>query len=200
MALFRTRGTVHVGYPLKRFIDVFIASGALVVLVPVFALIALAIKLNSNGPVFFRQRRLGLNECPFEILKFRSMRPDASSCGPAYTQECDPRITWIGGILRKTSLDELPQLINVVRGEMSLFGPRPFAGFELENWTEEQRRVRSTLRPGISGLSQTKGRSELSEEVQRNYDLYYVGHCTLFMDLWLGICTAIVVLKRHGTN
>lgn len=200
MALFRTRGTVHVGYPLKRFIDVFFASGALVVLVPVFALIALAIKLNSNGPVFFRQRRLGLNEYPFEILKFRSMRPDASSCGPAYTQECDPRITWIGGILRKTSLDELPQLINVVRGEMSLFGPRPFVGFELENWTDNQRAIRSAVRPGISGLAQTRGRSELTEEAQREYDLCYVAGCNLSMDLWLAVCTAKSVLTGGGTN
>ena len=200
MALFGLRRVSYVGYPAKRLVDVVGAGTALLIFAPVFLLISVAIKLGSTGPIFFRQQRLGLSERPFEILKFRSMRTDASSTGPAYTVPGDPRVTGIGRILRKTSLDELPQLINVLRGDMSLFGPRPYVGFELEDWSEDERRRRALVRPGISGLAQISGRSNLPTEGRIQCDLKYVRDCSLSLDIVLALRTVFVVVCSRGTN
>lgn len=167
---------------------------------PVLAAIALAIRVRSPGPVLFRQRRLGLAERPFEILKFRTMVVDADKIGPTFTSGGDRRITGIGRFLRRTSLDELPQLFNVLRGEMSLLGPRPCVGFELERRPAHERALRSSVLPGISGLAQVRGRSTLSEERSFAYDLEYVRRVSLAFDLRLLLETVLVVLRQQGSN
>jgi lipopolysaccharide/colanic/teichoic acid biosynthesis glycosyltransferase len=167
---------------------------------PMMGLIALAIRLDSRGPVFYKQKRLGLNEQPFTVLKFRSMRVDADQCGPKFTTTDDPRITKIGKFLRGTSLDELPQLLNVLRGDMSLIGPRPYVGFELEDWSEDDRQSRASVRPGISGLAQVSGRSELKPEEIRELDVEYVKKSSLSFDLTIVWKTVVSVLFRTGVN
>jgi lipopolysaccharide/colanic/teichoic acid biosynthesis glycosyltransferase len=187
-------------YPLKRSLDVLVALTLLIVMFPPLLLIAVAIKLSSKGPVFYRQRRLGLREEPFVILKFRTMCELASESGPAYTVANDARITALGRLLRRTSLDELPQLVNVLCGHMSLIGPRPYAGFELEGWTADQRAIRASVRPGISGLAQANGRSAISVEESRRYDLEYARHCSFWLDCQIAIRTLLTVIAIQGTN
>ena len=196
MALFGGQRRIPcVSYPLKRLVDVVGSSIALVLLAPAFVLIAIAVKLDSKGPILFRQQRLGLGEHPFTILKFRSMRVDAARLGPAFTEGDDPRITRVGRVLRKTSLDELPQMLNVLRGEMSLIGPRPFAGFELQIASDEQRASRASVRPGISGLAQTSGRSSLTPEQTLELDLEYAAQCGLIFDFAL-LCRTVIAASR----
>lgn len=185
---------------MKRLFDVMASGFAMLPALPIMGLIALAIRLDSRGPVFYKQKRLGLNEQPFTVLKFRSMRVDADQCGPKFTSTDDPRITKIGKFLRGTSLDELPQLLNVLRGDMSLIGPRPYVGFELEDWSEEDRQSRASVRPGISGLAQVSGRSELKPEEIRELDVEYVKKSSLSVDLTILWKTAVSVLFRKGVN
>ncbi len=188
------------GYRGKRFADVLVSAMALALLSPVLVLAALAIRCTSQGPVLFRQKRLGLNEQPFMIFKFRSMRIDAEHTGPQYTTKGDSRITTVGKLLRRTSLDELPQLINVLRGEMSLMGPRPYVGFELSGWTAEQRALRASVRPGISGMAQASGRSSLPPEAACRLDLEYVHECSFWLDCRLVLSTLQSLLGSTGTN
>jgi len=143
----------------KRILDIAVALIGLVLLAPAFVVIAMLIKLDSPGPIFFRGRRIGLHGRPFHIFKFRSMVPDVPSKGAAVTCKDDPRITGVGKILRKTKLDELPSLVNVLRGEMSLVGPRPEAPAWVGRYTPQQWTV-LTVRPGITGLAQIKYRNE----------------------------------------
>lgn len=188
------------GYFLKRPFDLLLSLIALLILSPVFLVIALIIKKTSPGPVFFKQERLGVNERPFVILKFRSMRSDSELAGPKFTKKNDLRITKIGKLIRKTSLDELPQLINILRGEMSLIGPRPYVGFELADVSKVDRQIRASVRPGISGLSQVSGRSQLSQETTISYDLMYAEKCSLKLDLSIMLKTIQRVLSCEGTN
>jgi lipopolysaccharide/colanic/teichoic acid biosynthesis glycosyltransferase len=188
------------GYPAKRLLDLASAALLLMTLSPLFVLIAVAVKLTSRGPVFYRQRRLGLHERPFTIFKFRSMRADADRTGPQFTTSNDSRITLLGNVLRKTSLDELPQLFNVLRGEMSLLGPRPYAGFELNSWSAEERALRASVRPGMSGLSQVEGRSLLTEDQTRQHDLDYVRRCSFSLDCSIVLRTLKVLVTSRGTN
>lgn len=188
------------GYFLKRPFDILLSGLALMILSPVFLVIALIIKKTSPGPVFFRQERLGVKEMPFMILKFRSMRSDSEATGPQFTTKNDLRITKIGKLIRKTSLDELPQLINIFRGEMSLIGPRPYVGFELVDTTKVDRQKRASIRPGISGLSQVSGRSQLSQEAVISLDLNYVEKSSLKLDLYIILKTIQKVLSCEGTN
>lgn len=185
---------------IKRLFDVIASGFAMLPALPMMGLIALAIRLDSRGPVFYKQKRLGLNEQPFTVLKFRSMRVDADQCGPKFTTTDDPRITKIGKFLRGTSLDELPQLLNVLRGDMSLIGPRPYVGFELEDWSEDDRQSRASVRPGISGLAQVSGRSELKPEEIRELDVEYVKKSSLSFDLTIVWKTVVSVLFRTGVN
>jgi undecaprenyl phosphate N,N'-diacetylbacillosamine 1-phosphate transferase len=185
---------------IKRLFDVIGSGFAMFPALPMMGLIALAIRLDSRGPVFYKQKRLGLNEQPFTVLKFRSMRVDADQCGPKFTTTDDPRITKIGKFLRGTSLDELPQLLNVLRGDMSLIGPRPYVGFELEDWSEDDRQSRASVRPGISGLAQVSGRSELKPEEIRELDVEYVKKSSLSFDLTIVWKTIVSVLFRRGVN
>jgi exopolysaccharide biosynthesis polyprenyl glycosylphosphotransferase len=193
---------------LKRFIDLTVAACALTVSAPLLALIAAAIKMDSPGPVFFRQERTGRGGQTFSIFKFRSMTADAwekrntvaalnRSDGPLFKMEHDPRVTRVGSLIRKTSLDEIPQLINVVRGEMSLVGPRPLP-------TEEASRIdgpglaRQIVKPGITGLWQVCGRSDLSYADLQHLDSVYVRSWSLMWDLRILAKTPQVVFRRSG--
>ncbi|WP_339733415.1 sugar transferase [uncultured Gimesia sp.] len=187
------------GYVLKRPIDLVVSGLGLIVLTPLFLGIALLIKLTSTGPVFFRQQRIGLEGKLFQILKFRSMKT-GSETGSRFTKTNDSRVTGIGKLLRKTSLDELPQLINIFRGEMSLIGPRPYVGFELAEASAETRRKRASVLPGVSGLSQVSGRSSLAQSTILEYDVEYVEKCSLKYDLGILYKTVQKVITCEDTN
>jgi lipopolysaccharide/colanic/teichoic acid biosynthesis glycosyltransferase len=144
---------------LKRAFDMIASGLGLLFLLPLLVLIAVVVKLTSRGPIFFQQERMGRNFQPFYILKFRSMVPDAPKQGPAITAGRDPRITWIGNLLRKTKLDELPQLLNVLKGEMSLVGPRPEVRKYVEMFREDYAEV-LRVRPGITDIASITFRNE----------------------------------------
>ena len=189
----------------KRSGEIVLALLGLVVTAPVFALVALAVRLTSAGPVLYRQTRVGLESRPFDLLKFRTMRQDAeSSSGPVWASaEHDPRVTPVGGFLRRTRLDELPQLLNVLKGHMSFVGPRP----ERPHFVEKLRRVipyydeRHGVRPGITGWAQVKfpyGSTLEDAEEKLEFDLYYVKHMSLLLDLAVLLETAKVVALGRG--
>ncbi len=180
------------GRRLKQALD-YLASGmALLVLAPFFALVALAIKLDSPGAVFFRQERAGLEGKPFRIFKFRSMVPGAENSG-AISGDADPRITRLGRRLRLTSVDELPQLINVLKGEMSLVGPRPL----LKQSIRVQEKGRLEMKPGLTGLATIYDNEALTWEQRMALDIWYVDHWSFVLDLWLLVKTVPVALGRR---
>ncbi len=147
------------------------------------ALSALAIKLEDGGPVFYRQRRVGLDGVEFELLKLRTMEVDAEHRGTGFAVDAgDPRITRVGRMLRRLSLDEVPQLWNVVRGDMSLVGPRPTLSYQVERYTPRQRR-RLDVKPGITGWAQVHGRARLPWEDRIELDVWYVEHRSPWIDL-----------------
>ncbi|MBI2845246.1 MAG: undecaprenyl-phosphate glucose phosphotransferase [Chloroflexi bacterium] len=193
---------------LKRALDFIVATLGLVILLPVAGLIALAIKLESPGPVLFRQRRIGRDGQPFTLYKFRSMKPGAQeelaylvdlnqAQGIYFKMRDDPRITRVGRFLRRTSLDEFPQLWNVLRGEMSLVGPRPGLPQEVEKY-EEWHKKRWEVPPGLTGLWQVMGRSDLSFDEMVMLDLYYIENWSLWMDLKILLLTIPTVLTGRG--
>lgn len=192
----------------KRLFDLAIASTVLFFAAPVFAAVALLVKFTSEGPIFFAQERVGQNGEMFKMLKFRTMVVNAEeikaklqeqneSSGPLFKMKDDPRITKIGGFLRKTSLDELPQLINVLRNDMSLIGPRPALESEMAEW-EFDLYARLRAKPGITGMWQVHGRSSASFEQYTRLDLYYVDNWSLFIDISILIRTIPAVLKSDG--
>lgn len=184
------------GRLLKRGLDLLISFFGLLILAPVFLLIALAIKLDSPGPVFFRQERVGKNERLFKIFKFRTMVEGAQEKGAGvFVEEEDPRITRTGKFLRNTSLDELPQLINILKGEMSLVGPRPTLRYQVENYDERQK-GRLKVRPGVTGWAQVHGRSALSWPERIELDLWYIENWSWWLDLKILFKTARVALKK----
>jgi exopolysaccharide biosynthesis polyprenyl glycosylphosphotransferase len=183
---------------IKRGFDLIISAIGLVVLSPLLALIALAIKINSPGPVFFCQKRLGRDGKIFRLFKFRSMVVGAGN-GMVKDAARDPRITPVGAFIRKWSLDELPQLWNVLRGEMSLVGPRPDRVFRLPDYTEERRR-RLLMKPGITGLAQVNGRNAISWEERYRLDIAYVDNWSLWLDLKILFKTFHVVLSGSGVD
>jgi lipopolysaccharide/colanic/teichoic acid biosynthesis glycosyltransferase len=184
------------GYELtKRALDVLGASVGLTIGAPLLAASALAIRLEDGGAVFFRQERVGLDGRPFEVLKLRTMIVDAHTQGAGYAvDKGDSRITRVGNLLRRTSLDELPQLWNVLRGEMSLVGPRPTLSYQVEQYTERQRR-RLEVRPGLTGWAQVNGRASLSWPERIELDVWYVEHRSLALDLRILLRTAAVLLR-----
>ena len=159
------------------------SAGALAVLAPTALLVGLAIRLDSPGPVLFRQTRVGLNGRTFGMFKFRSMVKNAPSIGPYFTQTDDPRITRIGRFIRCTSIDELPQLINVLRGDMSLVGPRPDVPAQRSLYTQADWAQRCSVRPGITGLAQALYRSDSTEAQRLEADLRYTRDASLWLDL-----------------
>ncbi len=186
--------------PIKRAIDITASACGLLALAPVFVPISLAVALTSPGPVLFGHTRVGKHGKHFRMLKFRSMVKDASTTGSYQTAANDPRITKVGAFLRRTSLDELPQLINVLIGDMSLIGPRPDTPQQESNYTPEEWHARHRVRPGITGLAQVNGRSAISQEQRTAYDLAYAANPTLAGDIQIIRDTACKVLLREGTN
>ena len=178
---------------MNRALDVAGASVALGLASPVLALAALAVKLEDGGPVLYRQRRVGLHGEEFELVKLRTMVVDAERQGAGWAvNEGDPRITRVGGWLRRLSLDELPQLWNVVRGEMSLIGPRPTLAYQVERYTPRQRR-RLEVKPGITGWAQIHGRARLPWEERIELDVWYVEHRSAWVDLKILLRTPLAL-------
>jgi exopolysaccharide biosynthesis polyprenyl glycosylphosphotransferase len=193
----------------KRMLDFTVALTALIVLSPVLVGAAILIILTSPGPVFFIQRRVGLNKRVFPVYKFRTMVADAEQkirelehlnevSGPVFKITKDPRITPLGRFLRKTSLDELPQLINVLKGDMSLVGPRPLPVRDYEGFSKDWQRRRFSVRPGITCLWQVSGRSSIPFEQWMELDLQYIDKWSLWLDLRILIQTIPAVLKGEG--
>ena len=185
---------------IKRLIDLSASFLALLFLLPLLAIIALLIRLESNGNPLFFQERIGENGKPFRIVKFRSMVKDAPKLGSWQTQENDPRITRLGNFLRRTSIDELPQLWNVLTGDMSLIGPRPQTPAQITLYNPADWHGRHLVRPGITGLAQVNGRSAITLEEQIKYDLQYVMHLTPAMDMRIFLATLNQVLRKTGAN
>ncbi|PMC80352.1 lipid carrier--UDP-N-acetylgalactosaminyltransferase [Aerococcus viridans] len=184
---------------LKRPLDFLIALIALILLSPLFLLIAIWIKINSKGPVFFRQKRVGKNKELFGIYKFRSMRTDTPADMPTHLLN-DPEafITSSGRFLRKTSLDELPQLINIVKGEMAIIGPRPALWNQYDLIEERDKYKANDIRPGLTGWAQINGRDELEIPVKAKLDGDYVEKMNLIFDIKCFIGTIFSVLKSDG--
>ena len=182
----------------KRYFDFLLASIGLVVVSPLLIVIAAAVKLTSRGPVFYRQERIGYLGRPFEFLKFRTMIVGAESMGAGILcVKNDPRVTFMGRILRRFSLDELPQLLNVLRGEMSLIGPRPGLAYQAAQYTTEQRRRLSVL-PGITGWAQVNGRNSLTWNQRIELDLEYIDGLSFTLDLRILLRTAGAVLRAEA--
>lgn len=182
---------------LKRIMDLTCACLALIVLSPLFLIIALLVKIKMGSPVLFRQQRVGKDEKIFEHIKFRSMTNDKDANGELLTNEL--RLTRFGKILRSTSLDELPQLFNVIKGEMSIIGPRPLPVKYLNLYSDEQKK-RHKLRPGLSNISAVTGRNKLTWEEKFEKDVWYVNNISFLLDCKIIIKTLIVVFKREGTT
>ena len=189
----------------RRVFDVVASLALLVLALPVLALTPLLIRLESRGPALYRQARVGRNGAVFTMLKFRSMRTDAESGGPAWAAADDPRVTRIGGFLRRSRIDELPQLLNVLRGEMSLVGPRPERPHFVPELAREipYYRDRTAIKPGITGWAQVNypyGASIEDARAKLTYDLYYVRHRSLMLDLRILLATVRVVLFQVGAR
>lgn len=184
---------------IKYALDFFFALLALLLLGPLLLLVALAIRVESKGPALYTQARVGLNQKVFRIYKFRTMVPDADKIGPLLTADNDPRITRLGKLLRNTSIDELPQLLNILKGEMSFIGPRPEVPPIVETYTERQRGV-FRVRPGLSGWAQVNGRDELDIPTKLNFDLEYIESLSLGMDVKIFLLTFPTLLSRRGVN
>lgn len=176
---------------MKRLMDIVLSLIALVLLSPVLLLTVLAVVLGSGFPVLFRQTRVGLKGSEFGMLKFRSMVKNAASTGPYFTQANDARITRVGQFIRRTSIDELPQIINVLLGDMSLVGPRPDVPAQQSLYTPQDWAQRCSVRPGITGLAQVKGRSAMSFEQRLALDLDYAQSVSWWRDvqiMWWTVC------------
>lgn len=198
---------------IKRMCDIFTALFGIILLTPLWIIVAAMVRLNDGGPAFFTQERVGLNGKTFTMFKFRTMRVDAeelkaslmeaneadSSAGNSimFKMANDPRITRIGAFLRKTSIDELPQLFNVLRGDMSLVGPRPPLPSEVAQY-ESRVMGKFTVRPGITGLWQISGRSNLSWDETVHLDLSYAQHRSLTLDAWIMLQTVPALLRHEG--
>jgi len=195
---------------LKRFLDIVGSAILLVIFLPLMLVVAIAIKLTSPGPALFRQSRLGYRRRNFTMYKFRTMANDAEQrigdiehlnevSGPVFKIRRDPRVTRIGRFLRKASIDELPQLVNVLKGDMSLVGPRPLSHRDYEGWHQWQPR-RFKVRPGMTCLWQIKGRSLIPFEEWMQLDLQYVDEWSLWLDLQILARTIPAVLKGTGAT
>jgi len=189
---------------MKRLFDIILSLISLLILFPLFVLIPLMIKIDSGGPVFFRQIRIGKKSKIFKIIKFRTMVKDAEKRkvnfekrDPILKEKNDPRITQFGKNLRKYSLDEIPQFLNVLKGEMSIVGPRPLTPEDAEHYNLKNIK-RFEIRPGITGLSQIKGRSDITLQDSSELDIHYIENHTFLMDIKILIKTIPVVLNGKG--
>jgi exopolysaccharide biosynthesis polyprenyl glycosylphosphotransferase len=188
----------------KRLMDVFISAAIIIGALPLLLAVALLIKLDSKGPVLFRQERLGIKETSFTLLKFRTMVVDAEKqCGPCWAEKNDPRLTKIGRILRKTRLDEMPQFLNVFKGDMSLVGPRPIRKYFADIFNDKFPfyRLRFKVKPGITGWAQVNMDYVNTEQHQYDkleYEFYYLYHQSMFFDLFILLKTVQAILKMRG--
>jgi lipopolysaccharide/colanic/teichoic acid biosynthesis glycosyltransferase len=183
---------------IRRGVDIAVSSLALIVSAPVLALAALAIRLESRGPIIYSQRRAGLDGRAFEVIKLRTMVDGAEHIGAGLAIDAnDPRITRVGAFLRRTSLDELPNLVNVLHGEMSMIGPRPTLPAQVEQYTPRQR-GRLQIKPGITGWAQVNGRASLPWDERIELDLYYIEHRSLSLDMRILWRTVAMVLGGSG--
>lgn len=180
---------------IKRLIDIVLSGCALVVLSPILLIVALLVKTKLGSPVLFKQKRPGLNEEIFEMYKFRTMTDERDENGEFLPDEI--RLTSFGKKLRSTSLDELPELINIFKGDMSIVGPRPLSVVYLPYYRGEER-LRHTARPGLTGLAQINGRNSLSWEEKFKYDIDYVRNITFLQDIRIFFGTFVKVFKREG--
>lgn len=183
----------------KRIIDILLSFVGLIVLSPVFLAVSVMIKLDSKGPIFFRQKRVGKNKSHFEILKFRTMYADVPKDVPTHLL-MDPasKITKIGAFLRKSSLDELPQIINILKGEMSIVGPRPALWNQYDLIEERDKYKANDVRPGLTGLAQVMGRDELPIEIKAKYDGDYTKEITFIGDMKIFFRTIFNVVGAKG--
>lgn len=184
---------------IKRILDFILSFLGILILSPLFVIIILTIKLSSRGPVFFKQKRIGLHKTTFEIYKFRSMRTDTPKDTPTHMLKDPERyITKPGRILRKTSLDELPQLFNILKGDMSIIGPRPALWNQDDLIAERDKYGANDIRPGLTGWAQINGRDELPIDVKARYDGEYVEKQSFLFDIKCFFGTIIHVLRRDG--
>jgi lipopolysaccharide/colanic/teichoic acid biosynthesis glycosyltransferase len=184
---------------MKRLVDIVLTGLALLVLSPILVTTAVAVVVDSGFPVFFRQARLGREGRSFCMYKFRSMVADAAAVGPYFTTGDDPRITRVGRFIRRTSLDELPQLLNVLLGDMSLGGPRPDVPAQRSLYNDADWALRCSVRPGITGLAQATLRSEGTEDQRRELDLRYVHERDFWLDLKI-MARTLGRLTGRGSN
>ena len=182
---------------IKRFTDIIFSILILIITFPILLISALAIKLDSKGPVFFIQERTGLNGKPFRMYKLRGMVENALEIGPQLTQMNDPRITRVGKFLRRTSIDEIPQAFNVLKGDMSLIGPRPEIIPITTTFNQEQTKV-FTFKPGITGYSQVNGRQMLTPDERIKMEVKYYSKASFWSDFVIAISTFKVVLNNKG--
>jgi len=181
----------------KRGLDIFIALAAMVILSPVLVAIGITIRLSSKGPAMFKQERTGKNGKPFVFYKFRTMTLDVDPFGPSPKSGEDRRLTRVGKFLREFSLDELPQLFNVLKGDMSIVGPRPLYLSQIPEWNERQKK-RLLVKPGLTGLAQIGGRAELTREEKLELDVEYVETATFLADIKIILATIIHVFRRKS--
>ncbi len=180
---------------MKRLLDILLTLPALILTAPGMFLIGLLIRLESQGPAIFSQQRAGQGGRAFTFYKFRTMRLDVDPYGPSPKAGDDPRLTKIGKFLRETSLDELPQLLNILKGDMTLVGPRPLYVQQIAEWNDRQRR-RLEVKPGLTGLAQISGRGGLTQEEKLELDVQYVENHSLSRDLWILMATAGAVVGQ----
>ncbi len=183
---------------MKRFLEILFTSITLILLFPVFLAVGLAIRLDDGGPLFFRQMRVGRGGRYFAILKFRSMVINAELRGEYWTADSDPRITRVGRLIRRISLDELPQLLNVLIGDMSLVGPRPDVPAQRTLYEETEWMLRHSVRPGITGLAQATLRSDATPEQRKMLDLEYVKQASVWLDVKIILMTFRQVFVKGG--
>ena len=183
----------------KRLIDILLSACGILVLSPVLLVLVIAIKLDSPGPVLFKQKRVGIHKTHFHILKFRTMRIDTPRDTPTHLLENPEQwITKVGGFLRKTSLDELPQLFNILAGHMAIVGPRPALWNQFDLIAERDKYGANDIRPGLTGWAQINGRDELEIDVKARYDGEYVERMSLAFDTRCILGTVTAVLRRDG--
>lgn len=183
---------------MKRLLDIVLSLIALAFLSPLLLVAAVAIALESGFPVLLRQNRIGLNGVAFRMFKFRSMAKNAAQIGPYFTTDNDPRITRVGRFLRQTSIDELPQLINVLKGDMSLVGPRPDVPAQKGLYSDADWSKRCSVHPGITGLAQAALRSRATEEQRLALDLRYVEEANMWLDIKIMVWTAVRLGGKHS--
>jgi lipopolysaccharide/colanic/teichoic acid biosynthesis glycosyltransferase len=184
--------------PLRRLFDVVVSAAVLALSSPIVALAIVAIRIESPGHPIYRQRRIGRDGAPFDVLKLRTMVSGAETMGAGLAVDVgDSRITRVGALLRRTSIDELPNLVNVLRGEMSIIGPRPTVPVQVQQYTERQR-GRLAARPGITGWAQVNGRASLPWPERIELDLWYVEHASTRLDIRILWLTARMLVTGHG--